>query len=671
MAASGHLEVYLPEGVVEVFELHKPIIAIGRSTGNDLVLDRNGISRYHATISKEDQQWVIKDLEAVNGVYVDSFRISASDPFILRGGEEIQIADVRLVYIPPQVADADTVPTRLEDTAQVMQTNDVLLHVDAPNMVIVPGSHGKASISLENLTGEEQLYTLEITGLPKEWYRLERNKILLEPNGQSIVLANIKPLRRSDTKPGEYPFTVTIRREESEDAPISVESSVQVGVYSGFGILMGSQYIEANQQFRLFTHNQGNAPLQLSLRGVDSEGLLAIAIYKPELVLAAGARESIYGTVKPHKGAIIGSARQYTYDVIARSQDASQFQAPVSGVYISKPLLPAWTATALIPVIAILLITALAFAVNLLAGEDDIQPQILAFDAETTTVEQGMPITVNWDVDAVRSASLSYARPNQPPSEPITIDNVESRTHTLPPFGTGNYTITLNVENTGGIVTREIAVAVVPSITLSAEPQTVISGVSQRVLLTWSVNGAAANEAGEPLISLDSPQSGAIAASGLQPQGELTYDVTPSEALDVRLTAIGGDGTENSFVLNLAIEAPRCFMSGSQSNVYSGPGIEYTQVATLDDRETVIAPLGRNNDSTWMRFEGGWVRVANFRCNDFTASQLSLVEDIPPTPTPTPSPSPLPPTATPTEIAPSNTPPPTPRRDGGDEGARG
>ena len=51
MAAYGRIDVYWPDGPIESYPLEKPIVAIGRSSGNDIMLDTTAISRYHLTVT--------------------------------------------------------------------------------------------------------------------------------------------------------------------------------------------------------------------------------------------------------------------------------------------------------------------------------------------------------------------------------------------------------------------------------------------------------------------------------------------------------------------------------------------------------------------------------------------------------------------------------------------
>ena len=95
--AYGRVDVYWPDGPIESYQLEKSAVAIGRSPGNDIVIDTNAVSRYHISLALKDQQVVIEDLDSVNGTYVDGSRIKAHEPLVLRGGEEIQLGDIRLI----------------------------------------------------------------------------------------------------------------------------------------------------------------------------------------------------------------------------------------------------------------------------------------------------------------------------------------------------------------------------------------------------------------------------------------------------------------------------------------------------------------------------------------------------------------------------------------------
>jgi DNA-binding NtrC family response regulator len=86
-----------PDGLPVVYDLQpgEPI-TIGRNQNNTIVLRDDLVSRHHAVVFEESGHWVIRDLEARNGTYVDGRRVL--DKAILHDGQEIGIGAAPLRF---------------------------------------------------------------------------------------------------------------------------------------------------------------------------------------------------------------------------------------------------------------------------------------------------------------------------------------------------------------------------------------------------------------------------------------------------------------------------------------------------------------------------------------------------------------------------------------------
>jgi predicted component of type VI protein secretion system len=73
--------------------LSKPVTSIGRWEDNDIVIDDRWISRYHARIRHERDQYILEDLGSKNGTIVNGRRIV--EPVTLFDGDEIQLTPLR------------------------------------------------------------------------------------------------------------------------------------------------------------------------------------------------------------------------------------------------------------------------------------------------------------------------------------------------------------------------------------------------------------------------------------------------------------------------------------------------------------------------------------------------------------------------------------------------
>src|SRR5262245_43226851 len=245
--AYGRLDVYWPDGPVESYRLEKPSYAIGRSSGNDIVLDTNAVSRYHVSLTYKDQQLILEDLESVNGTYVDGQRLKAHETYVLRGGEEIQLGDIRLIFEPTQLEQA-TQPIRgSEQVTQRIEAHQptAAISIDGPDSAVTPGAHNQATLTIQNVQDMTERYFVEVEGVPKEWVRVDRAEAEINANANTTILISFKPLRRSDSKPGEYPITVRVRAKSKPDEPVEAHIKLHVLSYSGFGMALSTPKIDS------------------------------------------------------------------------------------------------------------------------------------------------------------------------------------------------------------------------------------------------------------------------------------------------------------------------------------------------------------------------------------------------------------------------------------------
>lgn len=70
-------------------------LTIGTKEGNAVLLEGEGISRYHAEVVLENGAWVLKDLGSRNGVFVGGRKVDLHE---LATGDEVQIGTVRLRF---------------------------------------------------------------------------------------------------------------------------------------------------------------------------------------------------------------------------------------------------------------------------------------------------------------------------------------------------------------------------------------------------------------------------------------------------------------------------------------------------------------------------------------------------------------------------------------------
>ncbi len=662
MTTYGRLDVYWPDGPMESYELSKPTVAIGRSPGNDLPLEAAAVSRYHATISLRDGEVFLQDLGSINGTYVNGQRLPPDEPYNLQSGEEIQIGELRLIFYTVDASQADIL---LDETTQriayqVPTFQVELIGLDQP---VTPGVFVQGKLVIHNLGDEPDRYFIEIDGVPREWVRLERVEAILEPGQEAHLMLSFKPLRRPDTAPGDYTFTVQVRSKSRPTQTVDARMTLHVLPYSGFGIDLGRNRIAAGQTLPIFVHNQGNAPLDLSFAGRDERRILRFAFTPATLRLGPGQRQTVQARVETGRALLLGARRDLPFVVMARAHDASGFIAALPARVAVEPILTGWRLGAAVGAVLTGLLALAVLLALLLAPPPP--PQIVRLGLSTAEIVAGDPLTLSWEVRDAAALYLEVDGVRR--GEAITAaDSGVSFSLSAP----GPHEITLVAVN-GDAVTREsVQVQVHERLAIAsftAQPPIQVRYVSQPVVLSWEVPGGIQVQLlglpGDDVNALYGPaDSRQVRLEGLAP-------------VTVTLRALGGAGQVAEQSLTLPVEDPVCAVVEEGTAVRAGPSNLHTLLGTASAGQMIVPDM-RDGSGQWLRVFANddrrvWVAAAALQCLNLDPMNLR-VDPAPPTPVPTDTASPSPTstvtaspspalTATPTAL-PTATPPPTPKR---------
>ena len=77
--------------------LSSPRVVIGRHPACDVVLDISSVSRQHAAVTQEEEQFFVEDLRSRNGTTVNGNKITSR--LRLQDGDELVICDQRIQFI--------------------------------------------------------------------------------------------------------------------------------------------------------------------------------------------------------------------------------------------------------------------------------------------------------------------------------------------------------------------------------------------------------------------------------------------------------------------------------------------------------------------------------------------------------------------------------------------
>lgn len=81
---------------MQVYDLDKDAVVIGREDSVDIVIDNASVSRRHAQVRKEGGGWVVEDLGSSNGTFLHGNKITSAQP--LKEGDEIGFGKFSVVF---------------------------------------------------------------------------------------------------------------------------------------------------------------------------------------------------------------------------------------------------------------------------------------------------------------------------------------------------------------------------------------------------------------------------------------------------------------------------------------------------------------------------------------------------------------------------------------------
>ena len=157
------------EAVIREIPLDQDVITIGRKKDNDIVIDNQAVSGYHARIKKEGPSLFIEDANSLNGTFINGQKISKGE---LHNGDAVLIGVHTLEVILEKAREAETkgftaVRERSMDETVVIAAEDqkrILAFQDKEKPEILGGF-----IVIEGLT-EKRDYLLKerVTTIGKE-----------------------------------------------------------------------------------------------------------------------------------------------------------------------------------------------------------------------------------------------------------------------------------------------------------------------------------------------------------------------------------------------------------------------------------------------------------------------------------------------------------------------
>lgn len=201
--------------------LDKGIVAVGRKSDNNIIIDNQAVSGHHAIIETEGDQLFVEDLKSLNGTFLNGRRITRAELFnkdtVLIGVHALEILFEKDRLDEAKAAAArgrsmfETIVITPEEQKKILLAADRAMHDVLGGFLVIKGSsEHKDYLFKEKVStiGKEKGSVLRLRGFfaPKRAALVNRRKegYFITPTGSTTVRINGQVIdQRRDLKDGD------------------------------------------------------------------------------------------------------------------------------------------------------------------------------------------------------------------------------------------------------------------------------------------------------------------------------------------------------------------------------------------------------------------------------------------------------------------------------------
>jgi len=339
------LLIVTPEGETRRVPLAgKSSLTIGRTEGNDLRLTDPNVSRHHARIDFDGQNFTVVDLNSTNGTFLGESRL-------LPGVRQAWLPNVRLRvgghWLKFELETASTRPEMPAVAPPTVEARPVIqpaavtgptISLDPVSIAVEAGQTAVARLRILNQGTQVDHFTVTVEGIPPSWVVLPREPLRLLPDEEGIVPLSFRPPREPQSSAGAHPLTIRVRAQTASGRSAQTAGTLTIAPFHEFSAQIAPQQITSGSA-RLELLNQGNAPITLALSATDPAEALAIHV-DPQVALQAGEKKTVGVNARPKKGRpLIGMAQRLPFELTIAGLGKMLKQG---AILIVKPIIPVW-----------------------------------------------------------------------------------------------------------------------------------------------------------------------------------------------------------------------------------------------------------------------------------------------------------------------------------------
>lgn len=214
---------------------------------------------------------------------------------------------------------------------------------DSNRIVVDPGGRATLILEVRNLSEQVDDFTLEITGVPKEWYSPPRDVLRLQPNSHDTAHVVFHPPLGKQSLAGAHPIEVrAVARRQGARSPAE-QAVLQVAPQRLFiAELRKSQLRGRRGRFALSIENKGNVTAAYRVEVRDQDGRLNLRIEPRQVVLNPSQKRAVSVVASARRPGLFGRPDTHLFDIAVQPEDSGQTVQLLAAELVTPSLLPWW-----------------------------------------------------------------------------------------------------------------------------------------------------------------------------------------------------------------------------------------------------------------------------------------------------------------------------------------
>jgi pSer/pThr/pTyr-binding forkhead associated (FHA) protein len=361
----AYLRVIASDGSEHTVAITQSPFCMGRGGHNDLSLVEPQVSRHHACLRQEGDQFQLVDVGSENGTWLETSRLEVNQPYPLVFYQTFRIGSYQLRLEPSPltfspyglkeeaasavaaepaeipVAAGSTQPS-IEPLIESSSNKRLGVVLKTPQITVTPGASANVSLIVINQSQNPDGFRITLSGIPEAWLPAPPPLLELPGNARQEVNLTIHPPRSPQSQAGSHRLLIQVASQNALTETVEVWATLTLVVYIAFGSALHPPRISVNDPAQVVVRNDGNAPETFTVTWRDLEDHYEFRPAEMHMTLAAGESTAAEFRAVPRHQRLFGGARIDVYSVkIAPEGGPPQSH---TGQIVTTGIFPAWAA---------------------------------------------------------------------------------------------------------------------------------------------------------------------------------------------------------------------------------------------------------------------------------------------------------------------------------------